>query len=136
MERSRLNFQYTSNFLRTVKIAVSTQSKQHIPTNFPFSLPTYLYTQICKQSHIRTNRDFFLLLRLTIMQMEEQPHKGTGEGYDHPIHSQVKKVKRESEKNIIGGSVAHPDITRMITRQHSRSRLGLAGQGQSISVGQ
>lgn len=68
--------------------------------------------------------------------MEEQPHKGTGEGYDHPIHSQVKKVKREAEKNIIGGSVAHPDITRMITRQHSRSRLGLGGQGQSISVGQ
>ncbi|CAI9773696.1 unnamed protein product [Fraxinus pennsylvanica] len=68
--------------------------------------------------------------------MEEQLNKGMGEGYDHPVHSQVKKVKRESEKNIIGGSVAHPGITRMITRQHSRSRLGLSsqGQGQSISV--
>lgn len=80
-----------------------------------------------------TNRVLVLLLHLTTMQMEEQQNK---EGYDHPIHSQVKKVKRESEKNITGGSVAHPNITRMITGQHSRSRLGLAiaGQGQSISV--
>ncbi|KAL2539406.1 Acyl carrier protein 4 [Abeliophyllum distichum] len=69
--------------------------------------------------------------------MEEQQNKGMGDGYDHnkvdhPIHNQLKKVKQESEKNIIGGSVAHPEITRMITRQHSRSRLGLAGR--SISV--
>ncbi|KAL2463008.1 Acyl carrier protein [Forsythia ovata] len=71
--------------------------------------------------------------------MEELRNKGTGEGYDHnkanhPIHNQLKKVKQESEKNITGGSVAHPEITRMISRQHSRSRLGLAVSMASVSA--
>ena len=50
----------------------------------------------------------------------------------HLMHSQVKKIKEEeSERNVIDWPVLAREV---MTRQHSRSRLGLIS-GQPISVG-
>ncbi|OIT05177.1 hypothetical protein A4A49_08704 [Nicotiana attenuata] len=52
--------------------------------------------------------------------------------YNHVMHNQVKKIKEEeSERNVIDWPVLAREV---ITRQHSRSRLGLIS-GQPISVG-
>uniref|UniRef100_A0A3Q7GIR5 Uncharacterized protein n=1 Tax=Solanum lycopersicum TaxID=4081 RepID=A0A3Q7GIR5_SOLLC len=49
------------------------------------------------------------------------------------MHSQVKKIKEEeSERNVIDRPVLAREV--IMTRQHSRSRLGLIS-GQPISVG-
>jgi len=52
-----------------------------------------------------------------------------------PVHSQVRKIKQESEE-IVDGSPGKPEIRhvlRDINRQISRSPLGISGQ--PISVG-
>ncbi|PKI71710.1 uncharacterized protein LOC116187118 [Punica granatum] len=52
-----------------------------------------------------------------------------------PVHSQVRKIKRE-EKTMVDWSPGQPELRpalREITRQISRSRLGLGGR--AISVG-
>ncbi|CAN4088706.1 unnamed protein product [Withania somnifera] len=49
------------------------------------------------------------------------------------MHSQVKKIKEEEcERNVIDWPVLAREV--IMTRQHSRSRLGL-NSGQPISVG-
>ncbi|KAK6795674.1 hypothetical protein RDI58_009129 [Solanum bulbocastanum] len=52
--------------------------------------------------------------------------------HQHVMHSQVKKIKEEeSERNVIDWPVLAREV--IMTRQHSRSRLGLIS-GQPISV--
>ncbi|KAK4735820.1 hypothetical protein R3W88_010081 [Solanum pinnatisectum] len=54
--------------------------------------------------------------------------------HQHVMHSQVKKIKEEeSERNVIDWPVLAREV--IMTRQHSRSRLGLIS-GQPISVGE
>ncbi|KAK9278236.1 hypothetical protein L1049_027798 [Liquidambar formosana] len=66
-------------------------------------------------------------------------NRGKEDGIDYmgniPVHSQVRKIKQESEK-IIDWSPGQPEMRpplREITRQPSRSRLGLGGR--PITVG-
>lgn len=67
----------------------------------------------------------------------EQNYKGY-----HLVHSQVKKIKQEevSKNHIIDWSLKQPEMKMVlareviVTRQHSRSRLGL-NSGQPIYVG-
>ncbi|KAF5730290.1 hypothetical protein HS088_TW20G00663 [Tripterygium wilfordii] len=57
----------------------------------------------------------------------------------HPVHSQVRKIKQESEKNTIivdwlpGQPEMRPALREITSRQISRSPLGLSGR--PISVG-
>lgn len=63
----------------------------------------------------------------------DQNQEGEGENHHHIMHSQVKKIKEEeSERNVIDWPVLAREV--IMTRQHSRSRLGLISD-QSISVG-
>ena len=60
------------------------------------------------------------------------------DGFDQsgsPIHSQVRKIKQESEKIVdwLPGKPERRPVLREITRQISRSPLGISGQ--PISVG-
>ncbi|MCD7454322.1 hypothetical protein HAX54_024334 [Datura stramonium] len=56
------------------------------------------------------------------------------DNHQHIMHSQVKKIKEEeSERNVIDWPVLAREV--IMTRQHSRSRLGLISN-QSISVGE
>ncbi|CAN4086582.1 unnamed protein product [Withania somnifera] len=53
--------------------------------------------------------------------------------HHHLMHNQVKKIKEEeSERNVIDWPVLTREV--IMTRQHSRSRLGLISD-QPISVG-
>ncbi|KAK4350108.1 hypothetical protein RND71_029421 [Anisodus tanguticus] len=60
-------------------------------------------------------------------------HNLEGDHHHHHImHSQVKKIKEEeSERNVIDWPVLAREV---MTKQHSRSRLGLIS-GQPIYVG-
>ena len=49
-----------------------------------------------------------------------------------PVHSQVRKIKQESE-NILDWLPGKPEIRPVVTRQVSRSPLGISGR--PISVG-
>ena len=51
------------------------------------------------------------------------------EDIDFPVHSQVRRIKQESENWSPGA----PEVRPVITRQLSRSRLG--SNGRLISVG-
>ncbi|KAG5618835.1 hypothetical protein H5410_018659 [Solanum commersonii] len=63
----------------------------------------------------------------------EQNQEGDNH-HQHVMHSQVKKIKEEeSERNVIDWPVLAREV--IMTRQHSRSRLGLIS-GQPISVGE
>ncbi|KAK4280664.1 hypothetical protein QN277_012260 [Acacia crassicarpa] len=53
-----------------------------------------------------------------------------------PVHSQVRKIKKESENNAPDWSPGQPEVRpvlRDLSRQISRSRLG--NSGRPISVG-
>ncbi|KAJ9676746.1 hypothetical protein PVL29_021987 [Vitis rotundifolia] len=67
------------------------------------------------------------------MKMEQMKKNGNGkeekEEIEFPVHSQVRKIKQESEN----WSPEVPEVRPVITRQLSRSRLGPAGL--LISVG-
>uniref|UniRef100_M1B4L7 Uncharacterized protein n=1 Tax=Solanum tuberosum TaxID=4113 RepID=M1B4L7_SOLTU len=63
----------------------------------------------------------------------EQNQEGDNH-HQHVMHSQVKKIKEEeSERNVIDWPILAREV--IMTRQHSRSRLGLIS-GQPISVGE
>lgn len=63
----------------------------------------------------------------------EQNQEGDNH-HHHVMHSQVKKIKEEdSERNVIDWPVQAREV--IMTRQHSRSRLGLIS-GQPIFVGE
>lgn len=67
------------------------------------------------------------------MKMEQMKKNGNGkeekEEIEFPVHSQVRKIKQESEN----WSPELPEVRPVITRQLSRSPLGRAGL--LISVG-
>ena len=79
-----------------------------------------------KKSNMAKKEDRFL----------EQNYEG-----DHLVHNQVKKIKQEESKHhVIDWSLRQPEMKMVLarevvmTRQHSRSRLGL-NSGQPIFVG-
>ncbi|RVW89186.1 hypothetical protein CK203_032693 [Vitis vinifera] len=66
---------------------------------------------------------------------ERQQQNGRREVYGAPIHSQVMKIKQEMEK-ISHPSLQQPEVRRVlrdITRQRSRSPLGLADRPISVA---
>ncbi|KAK4362073.1 hypothetical protein RND71_017314 [Anisodus tanguticus] len=63
----------------------------------------------------------------------EHNQEGDHHHHHHIMHSQVKKIKEEeSERNVIDWPVLAREV--IMTRQHSRSRLGLIS-GQPIYFG-
>nr|GLL21731.1 hypothetical protein A4A49_08704 [Ipomoea trifida] len=58
----------------------------------------------------------------------------TGDHQHLFVHSQVKKIRQqESERNIVESWLPGDTRTEVMTRQHSRSRLGLM-TAQAVSV--
>ncbi|KAK4375485.1 hypothetical protein RND71_006162 [Anisodus tanguticus] len=71
----------------------------------------------------------------------ERNNKGDRHHPYHLVHSQVKKIKQEEmpKNHFIDWSLRQPEMKmalarEVVTRQHSRSRLGL-NSGQPIFVG-
>lgn len=74
------------------------------------------------------------------MKMENNNNEGERYGLNEqkggsPVHSQVRKIKEESEKIVdwLPGKPERRPVLREITRQLSRSPLGVSGR--PISVG-